>query len=126
MGGRQLSGPAPLRLHSACSLRERSRGIGSEQREGSLDAALHLAWLTPVLGPELVGDHDGESSAFLGVLARREFLPLLRLRLGIRAVPVLFSSLVMSLHVLASVPPSSCFTLGRFFPLHGRRIIGDG
>jgi hypothetical protein len=87
VGGCQLSGPAPLRLHSACSLHERSRGIGSEQREGSLGAVLHLARLVPVLGPELVGDHSGESSAFLGVLARQEFLPLLRLHLGLRAVP---------------------------------------
>jgi hypothetical protein len=51
MEGHQLSGLAPLRLHSACSLRERSRGTGSEQREGSLGVALHLARLAPALGP---------------------------------------------------------------------------
>jgi hypothetical protein len=38
------------------------------------------------LGPEPVSDHGGENSVFLGVLARREFLPLLKLRLGIRDV----------------------------------------
>ena len=64
-----------------------SRVIGSEQREGSLGAALHLARLAPALGLELVSDHVGESSVFLGVLARREFLPLLKLRPGIRAAP---------------------------------------
>jgi hypothetical protein len=69
-----------------CSLRERSRGTGSEQREGSLGVALHLARLAPVLGPELVSDHGGESSSFLGVLARREILLLLRLRPEIRAM----------------------------------------
>jgi hypothetical protein len=67
-------------------LHERSRGTGSEQREGSLDTALRLAGLAPVLGPKLVDDQDSESSAFLGALAHREFLPLLRLRPGIRAV----------------------------------------
>ena len=87
MGGRLLSGPAPLRLHLACSLRERSRGTGSEQREGSPGATLRLARLAPALGPELVGDRGGESFAFLGVLARREFLLLLRLHLGIRVTP---------------------------------------
>jgi hypothetical protein len=68
-----------------CSLRKRSRGIGSEQREGFLGAALHLARLAPDLGPGLVGDHVDESSVFLSVLTRREFLPLLKLRPGIRA-----------------------------------------
>jgi hypothetical protein len=70
-----------------CSLRERSRGIDSEQREDSLSATLRLARLAPALDPELVGDHGCENSVFLGVLARRKFLPLLKLRLGIRAVP---------------------------------------
>jgi hypothetical protein len=87
VGGHQLSGPAPLRLHSACSLREQSRGIGSEQREDFPDATLRLARLAPALSPEPVGDHSGENSVFLGVLARQEFLLLLKLRPGIRAVP---------------------------------------
>jgi hypothetical protein len=68
-------------------LHEQSWGIGSEQREGSLGAALHLARLALVLGPELVGDRDGESFSFLGVLARLEFPLLLRLRPGIWAAP---------------------------------------
>jgi hypothetical protein len=87
VGGHQLSGPVPLRLHSACSLHEQRRGTGSEQREDSTGAALHLVRLALVLGPELVGDRGGESFAFLGVLARREFLLLLRLRPIIRAAP---------------------------------------
>jgi hypothetical protein len=87
VGGYQLSRPAPLRLHLACSLHERSRGTSSERREGSLGAALHLARLALVLGPELVSYHGGENSAFLGVLARREFLLLLRHRPGIRTAP---------------------------------------
>jgi hypothetical protein len=40
----------------------------------------------PVLGPEPVGDHASKNSAFLGILARREFLLLLKLHPGIRAV----------------------------------------
>ena len=68
-------------------MHEQNRGTSSERREGSLGAALHLAWLALVLGPELVGDHGGKSSAFPGVLARREFLLLLRPRLGIWAAP---------------------------------------
>jgi hypothetical protein len=36
------------------------------------------------------------------------------------------TSLVMSPHILASVPSLPRFTLGKFFPLHGRLIIGDG
>jgi hypothetical protein len=84
-GGRQLSRPAVLRLHSACPLHGRSQSIGSEQREGSLGAALHLARLALVLGPELVDDRSGKSFAFPGVLARWEILLLLRLRPGIRA-----------------------------------------
>jgi hypothetical protein len=86
-GSRQLSGLAPLGLHSACSLREQSRGIGSKQREDFLGAALHLARLALALGPELVSDHGGESSVFLGVLIRWEFLPLLKLCPGIWAAP---------------------------------------
>jgi hypothetical protein len=86
-GGHQLSEPIPLQLHSACSLHEQSRGTGSDWREGSLGAAFHLARLALVLGPELVGDRGGEGFAFPGVLARREFLLLLRLHLGIRALP---------------------------------------
>jgi hypothetical protein len=71
----------------ACSLRERSRGTGSEQREGSLGASLCLARLAPALGPESVGVHGGENSVFLCVLARREFLLLLKLCPAIWAVP---------------------------------------
>jgi hypothetical protein len=84
--GHQLSGPAPLQLHSACSLHERSRDTGFEQREGSPGATLRLACLAPALGPELVGDHGGENSVFLDVLARWEFLLHLKLHPGIRAV----------------------------------------
>jgi hypothetical protein len=65
-------------------LREQSRGTGSGQRDDFLGATLHLV---PVLGPEPIGDHDSENSAFLGVPARREFLLLLKLRLGTRATP---------------------------------------
>jgi hypothetical protein len=32
----------------------------------------------------------------------------------------------MSPNIPASVPSSPCFTLGRFFPLHGRLIVRDG
>jgi hypothetical protein len=48
---------------------------------------LHLARLALVLGPKLVGDHGGESSTFLGVPTRREFLLLLKLHPGIWAAP---------------------------------------
>jgi hypothetical protein len=43
---------------------------------------------------------------------------------GLCRVP--FPSLVMSPHIPASVPSLPCFTLGRFFPLYGRLIVGDG
>jgi len=33
---------------------------------------------------------------------------------------------VMSPHIPASIPSSPRFTLGRFFPLHDRLIVGDG
>jgi hypothetical protein len=46
---------------------------------------LHHVRLVLVLGPKLGGDHAGENSAFLGILTRREFLPLLKLHPGIRA-----------------------------------------
>jgi hypothetical protein len=46
---------------------------------------LRPAQLVLALGPKLVGNHAGENSAFLGILARQEFLPLLKLHLGIRA-----------------------------------------
>jgi hypothetical protein len=68
-----------------CSLRERSQGSGFEQREDSLGVTLRLARLVLDLGPKLVGGHVGESSAFLSVPARRGFLPLLKLHLGIWA-----------------------------------------
>jgi hypothetical protein len=67
-------------------LREQSRGTCSEQREDSPSAILRLARLAPALGPELVGDFGGENSVFLGVLAHREFLLLLKVRPGIRDV----------------------------------------
>jgi hypothetical protein len=44
-----------------------------------------LARLAPALDPEPASDHGGENSVFLGVLTRREFLPLLKLRPGIQA-----------------------------------------
>jgi hypothetical protein len=64
-------------------LRGRSRGLGFERRNNSLGATLRLA---PALGPEPVGDHTDENSVFLGILARREFLLLLKLHPRIRAV----------------------------------------
>jgi hypothetical protein len=70
-----------------CSLYEQNQGTGSEQREDSPGIALHLARLALVLGPDLVGDHGGESFAILGVLARWESLLLLRHHPGIRAAP---------------------------------------
>jgi hypothetical protein len=41
-------------------------------------------------------------------------------------MPGPFPSLVMSSHIPASVPLSQRFTLGRFFPLHGWLVVGDG
>jgi hypothetical protein len=67
-------------------LRGRSQGSGFERRGDSLGATLHPAQLVLALSPELVGDHIGENSAFLGILTCQEFLPLLKLYLGIRAV----------------------------------------
>jgi hypothetical protein len=65
-----------------CSLRGQSQGSGFEQRGDSLGATLRPARLALALGPELVGDHADENSAFLGTLTRREFLPLLKLHPG--------------------------------------------
>jgi hypothetical protein len=62
-------------------------GYRFQAGEGSLAIAWRPAQLALALGLKLVGDRGGESCAFLGVLVRREFLPLLRLRLGIWAVP---------------------------------------
>jgi hypothetical protein len=69
----------------ACSLHGRSQGSGFEQRGDSLGVTLCPARLVLALGPELVGDHVGENSAFLGILARRGFLQLLKLHPEIRA-----------------------------------------
>jgi hypothetical protein len=68
-----------------CSLRERSQGSGFEQREDSLDVTLRPAQLVLDLDPELVGDHDGENSAFLGILTHRGFLLFLKLHPEIQA-----------------------------------------
>jgi hypothetical protein len=46
---------------------------------------LRPAQLVLDLGPELVGDHGGENSAFLGILAHRRFLLFLKLHPEIRA-----------------------------------------
>jgi hypothetical protein len=46
------------------------------------------------------------------------------LRYGLCRVPL--PSLLMSPNILASVPSSSRLTLGRFFSLIGRLIVGDG
>jgi hypothetical protein len=70
----------------ACSLRERSQGLGFKQREDSLVVTLRPAWLVLVLGLELVSGHVGENSAFLGACAHRGFPPLLKLHPGIRVV----------------------------------------
>jgi hypothetical protein len=79
VGGRQLSGSALLRLCSGCSLHWQNQGSDFERRGDSLGATLRPARLVLALGPELVGDHAGESFAFLGILARWGFLPLLKL-----------------------------------------------
>jgi hypothetical protein len=42
----------------------------------------------------------------------------------LRRVPL--PSFVMSPNIPASVPPSSSFSLRRFFPRHGWLIVGDG
>jgi hypothetical protein len=68
-------------------LREQSRGTGSKQREDFPGATLRLARLAPALGPEPISGHCGENFVFLSVLARWEFLLLLKLRPGIRATP---------------------------------------
>jgi hypothetical protein len=60
-------------------LRERSHDSGFEQRGDSLGVTLRPARLVRALGPELVSDHVGENSAFLGIPAHREFLPLPKL-----------------------------------------------
>jgi hypothetical protein len=115
VGGRQLTGPVPLRLHSACSLHEQSRGTCSERREGSLGAALHLTQLALILSPELIGDRGGESFAFLGVQARREFHPLLKLCREIRVVP----DLVPQLHDVV-VCSSICSSVAA---PHARKVL---
>ena len=43
---------------------------------------------------------------------------------GLRRIP--FPGIMMLLHVPVSVSPSPGITLGRFLPLHGRIIVGDG
>jgi hypothetical protein len=58
---------------------EQNRSTGLEQGEGSLAGAYCLVWLALIPDLEPVGDHGGGSYVFLGVLIRREFLPLLRL-----------------------------------------------
>jgi hypothetical protein len=103
-------------------LHEQSQGTGSKRIEGSLYAALHLAQLALVLGPELVGDRDGESFAFLSVLARQEFLLLLKLRHGTWAAP----DPVPQLRDVTVCSGVTRFTLGRFYPVHGSLIVGDG
>jgi hypothetical protein len=50
----------------------------------------------------------------------RDFIPGYGLRW------VLLPSFVMSPNIPASVPPSSSFSLGRFFPWHGWLVVGDG
>jgi hypothetical protein len=50
----------------------------------------------------------------------RDFIP----GYGLHRVP--FPSLVMSPNIPASVPSSSSFSLGRFFPWHGWLVVGDG
>ena len=68
-----------------CSSREQSQGSGFKRREGSLGITLHPVQLVLDLGLELVGGHVGENSTFLGILARQEFLLLLKLHPEIRA-----------------------------------------
>jgi hypothetical protein len=124
--GRQLSALTLLRLHSACSMLERCRGTGFEREEGSLAGVWHPVQLVPALVLEPVDDRGGGSCVFLGVLVHQESLPLPRLRLEIRVAlgPVLR---------LRDVAAHSgiCFSVaghhaGRFLPLHGRFIVGDG
>jgi hypothetical protein len=85
VGDHQLSRPELLQLCLAYSSHGRSQGLGFEQRGNSLGVTLRTARLVRALGPELVGDHVGENSAFLGIPARQEFLPLLKLHPEIRA-----------------------------------------
>jgi hypothetical protein len=68
-----------------CSLRGRSQGSSFEQRGDSLGVTLRPARLVLALSSKLIGDHAGENSAFLGILAHQGFLPLLKLHLGIQA-----------------------------------------
>jgi hypothetical protein len=79
--------PVPLRLHSSCSVLEQNRGIGFKRGEGSLAIAWRPAWLALAPALELVDDRVGESYAFLATLVHREFLPPLRLHLGIQVAP---------------------------------------
>jgi hypothetical protein len=113
------------RLHSACLVLEQNQGTGFEQGEGSLAKAWRLVRLALTPDLELVDDRGGGSYAFLDALVRREFLPLLRLRLGIQAARIPFPGIMMSPHVPSFVSLSLSFTLGRFLPLYGRIIVGD-
>jgi hypothetical protein len=77
--------PVLLQLHSTCLVLEQNRGTSFERGEGSLAEAWHIVRLDLAPDLELVDDRDGESYAFLGALVHQEFLPLSKLRLGIRA-----------------------------------------
>jgi hypothetical protein len=109
-----------------CSLRGRSQGSGFERREDSLGATLHPSRPAPILGPEPVGDHAGKNSVFLGILAHREFLLLLKLHPGIRAAlgPAPQPRDVAEHSGVCSF--DAVLHAGGLFPLHGRLVIRDG
>jgi hypothetical protein len=85
---------------------EKNRGTGFERGEGSLVGGLRLVRLALALDLEPVGDRDGGSYTFLGVLVPREFPLLPRLRLGTRAAP----DPVPRLHEVAA-RSDACFSI---------------
>jgi hypothetical protein len=101
---------------------EQNWGTGSERGEGSLAVAWRPARLALAPGLELVGDRGSESCAFLDVLIRREFLPLLRLRLGIWATSDLVPRLVILKSVIKWIGIIS-IVCGLYYSLH---VINTG
>jgi hypothetical protein len=103
-----------------------SEGIGYGRGACSRVGAERPVWLVPTRAPGCGDDHGGGSCGALGALFHQGFPSFRSFIPGDKLSWIALSSSMVTPHVVASIPASSCVTLERLLPQHGGLIVGDG
>jgi hypothetical protein len=105
---------------------EQSQGIGSGRGADFCVGVERPVRLVPTCALERGDDHDGGSCGALGSLFHWGFPSFKYFISGDRLSRIALSSFMVTTHIAAPVPMSTCIALKGLLPQHGGLIVGNG